>query len=278
MRLSCTMALAGVILAASAPAWAADYAAQVINYSSGSTYPHPAPTDPVVDHPGQVDASVTNAAGALGGLTADTGFGALTPFNGVFDPSQYVGIGQGGSLELQFAQPVKTSGFTIGVHTGVGLIDMDYPNGSTVGGAIAYSTPRVATVDVSKDGTNWVTLGSHAFDNPSNYYSSGITTPGYQAVTSGLIAADPSLPFTGSLSDLSGQTWSGMLSVFNGSTGGTWLDLSSAGLSQVDYIRFTVDTGNVMYVDSVVGLAVPEPASLGVLGLGAAALLARRRR
>ncbi len=217
----------------------------------------------------------TTASAALGLPNADTGFGLLTPFNAAWQDSDLVGISAGGSLELHLSQPLSTRGRTLGVHAGVGLADMNWPNG-TAGGL--YTSPRQATVGVSGDGTNWVSLGVVSFDTPTNYYSQGVTTPGYQAAAGpGAVVADFSKPFDGAEDDFTGQNWSGILDLLDGSAGGTWLDLSGTGLSQVNYVKFDVADGQRMLVDSVVGVAVPEPAAGLVLLTVAGLALVRRR-
>jgi hypothetical protein len=114
-------------------------------------------------------------------------------------------------------------------------------------------------VSVSKDGVTWKSLGAHEFDIPTNYYAAGITTPGYQP-TPGTTVADFTKPFLGPASDFESKDWSGVLSTLNGSAGGDWLDLSGTGLDAVNYVRFDVTgAGQKMYVDSVVGIPVPEP-------------------
>lgn len=263
-----------------AAARAADWATGVVQYDPGFTYPSPDPTNySFVPPTGGVDQAYASATvPQLNGITADTTFGVLTPFNAAFSASQYVGIGQGGSLTLQFPAPVRASGYALGIHTASGMIDFDYPNGSAGATATDYTTSRRAAIDVSADGNLWISLGTFDLDNPTNFYASGVTTPGYQATVTGGIPADVELPFVGSLSSFNGEDWSQMLTTLNGSAGGNWLDLTSSGLPSIAYVRFTVPTGSVLYLDGVVGLPAPEPASLAVLALGAMALVSRRRR
>ena len=69
---------------------------------------------------------------------------------------------------------------------------------------------------------------------------------------------------------------SGLLSVLDGSAGGTWFDLTNVALPEVNFVEFSVTgAGQTMFVDAVV--AIPEPASLGAVLLGAGALALRRR-
>ena len=227
-----------------------------------------------------IDPKYQDANGALGEPNPDTTFGILTPFNATFAGGQMTGIGQGGQLTLQLDQPVATTGRTLGIHAAVGLADYDYPNGQAGDGSaaqpIAYTSARRSTLSVSDDGSHWVSLGDVTFDIPTNFYDQGVVTPGYQK-DPGTHEADFGKPFLGSLSDFASRNWTSVQSLLDGSAGGTWVDLSHTGLSQVDFVRFNErDAGETMYVDAV--SAAPEPATvcLSVPALGISLL--RRRR
>ena len=234
------------------------YANQVVSYVPG-TIP---------------DASYNNPSAALGGLNPVTGtFDGtsyyLTPFNPAFSASDLVEVGAGGSLVLKLAQTASTNGYTIGVHTGFGLVDAAYPNGTNTDPATYVdSWLRQANVQVSADGVNWGNLGTITFSNPSNINTGAATDPEGGSPGVGP-AANPGKPFLGSLSSFNGQNWQGTLAELNGSAGGAWLNLNGVTdengnpISGVNYIQFTVPgappldpgTGNpeIMTVDAVVG-------------------------
>ena len=245
-------------------------ASQVISYTPGT---------------GAIPGYTTSAA-ALGLPTADTTFGLLTPFNAAFDPSQIVGIGAGGSLVLKLSEPVSTgAGLTLGVHAAVGLADYSYPNGQAGDGSpsfpLLYTGPRTATLSVSSDDITFKPVGTFTFDNPTNYYSQGIDTPGLQFVPDDSNqVADFAQPFSGTSASFTNEGWTQVLSTLDGSAGGNWFNLSGLGLSSVSYVEFTVPDGDVMYVDSVVGdpVSVPEPATLAIFPVASLLLLKRPRK
>src|SRR6185503_399049 len=119
-----------------------------------------------------------------------------------------------------------------------------------------------------------LTMPSNAFLDTTLMLSGGVRASG------GTMPADPYLPFTGSLNDFAGLTYPQMLALFKGSFGGAWVDFASSGLEQVQYVRFDVPVGKRLVLDAVTGVSaggtVPEPASLGLLGVAAALLSFRR--
>ncbi len=145
-------------------------------------------------------------------------------------------------------------------------------------------------------GTQWTALSSvlpsasnvptgaveMTFNNPSAFYASTAVAPdgGNNTVTpsAGTQLADPSMDFTGTLAAFNGEDYSQVMSTLNGSAGGDWFNLSNSGLSQVAQIAFIVPSGQSnMYVQAVVGDTTPEPTSLGLLAVGATALLLLQR-
>ena len=228
--------------------------------------------------PGTAREDFRNAAAALGLPSGDTTFGALTPFNPPFSNEHIVLVGAGGELTLRLSAPVTPrAGHEIGVFANNGLVDASPAGTGTATSPVSTFSPApAARVSVSADGRQFVPLAGGAlvaFANPTNFYTDTSIT-NYSAPL-GSAPADFSRPFAGALSDFAGLAYDEMLTLLDGSAGGTWLDVSGTGLPAVQYVRFEVPAGADvrMVVDAVT--AVPEPAALSLLLLPA--ILLRRR-
>jgi hypothetical protein len=271
-------------LSPSIPA-AAQYAAGVVSYSAGAA-PSPGFTSPAA------------ALGAPERFTGEGLFpGVVSPFSPPFLAGEIVSVGEGGQITLRlshFAIPQDGATPEIGVFNNVGLIDTDFPNGDAGPMAGTFSPLDTATVDVSADGTHWVTLGGVTFDVPTNGYTD-LTDP-FSSVA-GSAPSDFQQPFVGGLSSFDGLKYfdaggPDMLDALAGSGGGTWLDISSSGLAQVGFVRFSVaddgaagtslnfDLDAVSISHAALGrVVVPEPGSCTtalVLLAGWAATILRR--
>jgi hypothetical protein len=194
-------------------------------------------------------------------------------------------VGEGGQLTLRLSNYVipQAGGPEIGVFENVGLIDTSFPNGVAGTPAATFGIDR-AVVDLSADGTSWVSLGNIAFDIPANGFTD-VTDP--FASTAGSVLSDFQRPFTSNLASFSGLRYfdaSGpdLLDLLAGSGGGTWLDISDTGLEQVGFIRFSVaddlnatsslnfELDAVSISHAAMGAAVvPEPATVPVAMLAA---------
>ena len=254
---------------------------QVVSYDAGST-----PT-----------AGFTSPAAALGAPERFTGEstpfpGTVSPFNPAFLSSEVISVGEGGHLTLRLSHLVlpQASEPEIGVFTNTGFIDVDFPNGLAGSDPVATFGVDDAHVAVSADGVSWVSLGNVTFDLPTNGYTD-LTDP-FSGVP-GSVESSFDQPFIGSLSDFADLNYydnsdTDMLDVLGGSGGGTWLDISGTGLSEVSWLRLSVaDDGDsqtslnfeldaVTIAASALGSAVPEP-STWVLLVVASATCCRRR-
>ena len=259
----------------------AQYAAAVIFYDAGST---PAP-------------GFTTPSAALGEPERYTGEGVfpgvVSPFNPPYLSSEIVSVGEGGYITLRlshYAIP-QLGGPEIGMFENVGLVDIDYPNGQAGSPATTFGALDSAAVDISADGISWVSFGNITFDVPTNGYTD-LSDP-YSAAA-GFVPSDSQQPFLGSLSSFDGLRYfdaggPDMLELLAGSGGGTWLDISGAGLAKVGFIRFSLaDDGNsgtslnfeldaVSISRAATGSAiVPEPFSLALALIAAVMVLSRR--
>jgi hypothetical protein len=153
--------------------------------------------------------------------------------------------------------------------------------GSPAGG---FGPPDSAQVEVSENGRAWTSLGTFAFDIPTNGYTD-LADP-FSAVP-GSVPSDFQQPFAGVLSSFDGLKYShptepDMLDLLAGSGGGKWLDISASGLSQVGFIRFSVpddmtamnfnfELDAVSIAHAALGAAtVPEPAAIILVFVAAA--------
>jgi hypothetical protein len=265
----------------------AQYAAEVISYSAGTT--------PTV--------GFTTASAALGEPERYTGEsvfpGVVSPFNPPYLSSEIVSVGEGGELTLRlshYAIPQPGALPEIGLFSNFGLIDVAYPNGLAGTPAGGFGPPDSAIVSVSADGVSWSSLGSTTFDLPTNGYTD-LSDP-YSSVP-GSVPTDFQQPFTGNLSSFDGlpnshATNFDMLDLLAGSGGGKWLDISSSGLPQVGYIRFSLADDGLpgsslnFELDAVSishaalgGPTVPEPAAITITLAAAIAIatgFTRRRQ
>lgn len=274
----------GYILLAPMPA-VAQYGVEVVSYDAGSM---PA-------------AGFTDSSAALGSPVRFTGEGvfpgAVTPFNPPFLNSEIVSVGEGGQLTLRlsnYAIP-QADGPEIGVFTNAGVV-LDFVNGVAATPAEAFGVDA-AVVEVSDDGSQWLSLGETVFNLPTNGYTD-LSDP--FSAAPGSMLSDFQQPFTRPLSDFAGLPYSDAgnpdaLDLLAGSGGGTWLDVSGTGLTQVGYIRFSVaDDGNpsppglnfeldaVSVAHAAMGAqTLPEPATVmlcGLVPLWAASLFGRSAR
>lgn len=259
-----------------AAAQAVGFASTVVDYTAGTG----------------ISAAYQNSASALGKPGGSPSGGTLNPFSPNFAGSELTGIGLGGRLTLGLSNFVTVGGAgtrEIGIFGNVGITAAS-TNPPTAGNpAVAFGV-RSVLISVSADGVNFVPLNAGALITstlPANYYTNPDTTNSNAAPPANPAFADFGKPFTGSLADFNGATYAQALTTLDGSAGGTWLDLSSTGLSQVGYIRFSEPAssgvnGGIFYLNGVslngalLGANVPEPRGAALLILGAGLALAWR--
>jgi hypothetical protein len=228
--------------------------------------------------------------------------GAVSPFNAHYENTDLVAIGRGGTITLAFAAPVPVGpGREIGVHTSASLNDASYPSATAGSPAqtfanLEYGADRTAVVEVAQTAGNFVSLGRVKFDVPSNFYRDSNDAYLFQGSAS---EADFGRPFAGNLASFDGKTFPQMLTLLDGSAGGTWLDVpENVGLTAVNFIRFSdpqwvLANGTIadtrtsifdptyvkkgdLFIDAV--SAVPEPGALAPIAMFGIALGIRGRR
>ncbi len=232
LQMICLSALVSLASLAGGSSAHAQYATAVVSYNQGTFIP----------------AGNNNQSAALGWpsrYTNDVFFpSVVSPFSSPFLPGQILSVGEGGHVTLKLSNyviPQASGAPEIGVFENVNLNDPNWPSGIADSSSSVFGEDS-AVVDVSADGITWVTLGSKLFDRPSNGYTD-VTNP--YSITPGSVLSDFQQPFTGQNVDFSNLPYYSaggpdILEVLAGSGGGTWIDISSSGLPQVGYIRFSV--------------------------------------
>lgn len=256
-----------LILSAATGAYASNpFTSSVISYFPG-TNPIPGYTDP---------------KSALGEPTRYTGVGifpgAVTPFNPPYLKNEIVSIGAGGSITLRFDQPVSDDpsnpyGVDLLIFGNAFYKDLNYPAG-VVDGVVSAGH---GYVDVSVDGISWFTVTGRPADAefPTLGYSD-LTDP--YALDPGSVLSDFTRPVNPALNTM-GLNFAQLIAAYNGSGGGSGIDLAGTGLSAVQFIRIRnpVGASATVEIDAVTDVSpVPTPGACVVLG--AAALLGSRRR
>ncbi|MCA9312144.1 MAG: hypothetical protein KDA21_13105 [Phycisphaerales bacterium] len=206
--------------------------------------------------------------------------GGVTPFQSAFGAGELVTVGEGGSLTVRFAEPVTDDasnpwGIDLLIFGNAGYLDADYPNGMTTSPAVLFGVGGM--VEVSADGVEWrMVVGAEA--------DAGFPTLGYRDTTEAFPVAAGSRPtdFTRPVNpnfDASGLSIGEIVDAYNGSGGGTGIDLASVGLSAISYVRITnpLGSGVTPEIDGFADVSVPGPGALALLAwCGVAA--GRRRR
>lgn len=248
----------------------AQFATSVVSYNSGVGF-QPGYTTPA------------SALGEPSRITPGIYGGPVDPFNTAYLNSQVVSIGAGGSLTVQFNSPILNNpanafGRDFNIFGNAGFIITNETDinwnfiGTPATDGSLYGADAVSTrVSVSSDGFNYFML------NPALAPLVDSLFP-----TDGLgdfgLTVNPSL----NAASFAGKTLADIRALYNGSGGGAGYDISwaqdglgqSVSLTSIEFVRVEVLAGNAE-VDGIV--AVPEPATLSLGLLGAAALIIRRK-
>ncbi len=261
------------LLAAVAAAHAADpWAAEVIRYDPGSS-PAAGYTAPTMSL-----GPPTRVTGGFFGFPSN-----VTMFNPPFGPDEIVSIGEGGHLTVRFDRSISDDpghlhGVDLIVFGKLAFIDADYPNGRQFSPPLTFGSSPLA-VEVSADGQTFVPVARPA--NALFPTQAWLDAPADGSGTAG-VPADFLKPMNPALTlaDFSGLSYAQSLARYDGSGGGTPIDLAGTGLAEAWYVRLTLaDDGNPdtqLHGEIDALAAVPEPTTAALIGL--ATLLGRRVR
>jgi len=242
-----------------------NYATEVVSYQAGSN----------------AASGYTDPSAALGEPSRQTagwptGNTDVTMFNAPWQPDQLVSIGAGGHLIVKFDHPVVDNppdvnwGIDLLIFGNAFFTDSNYPNG--VAGGIYAEPGKIA---VSQDGTNWYEIPNVTADNL--FPTQGFTDTSGPYAADGTTLSDFTKPVNPDI-DWYGKTYAELLALYDGSGGGTGVDISCTGLEWIQYVKVYQDPGDShsTEIDAFADV-VPEPATLCLLALGSVVLLRRGR-
>lgn len=210
--------------------------------------------------------------------------GELTPFPSVVSPlsppfgtDELVSIGAGGHLTVRFDEPIVDDGANP-----FGIDLLIFGNAGFIAGPDGLGDPPAmfgvggaATVQVSQNGADWVTLGTRPLDlfPTLGYLDSGPFDAAPGSIESDFTRpVDPSI----SLGDLGGLSYTELVWLYDGSGGGIGFDLAGSGLGEISYVRVLNESDTAFEIDAFADVAVPSPG--GVAWVAPLGVFASRRR
>lgn len=262
-----------VVISAPLAAMATDpWADNVVDYTPGTGLPVTFTGDPMI--PGT---PFDNDLASLGAPTRDGTFGAISPYSPAGSVNEVVSLGEGGSLTVSFDEPVTNDplnpfGIDLLIFSNAFIVtnnpvlnedteefefifDETTTNSSflgEVGGIVEISSNGIDFTEV----TGAFAEGLY----PTNGYADSTTHfPG-----TGSVLADFLKPVDPSVS-LAGLTAAETYAAYDGSGGGTGIDIGAFGFSEISYVRVTnpIGSGVTPEIDAFADVrAVPEPSTL----------------
>lgn len=208
--------------------------------------------------------------------------GATTPFQGAFGNDEIVSIGEGGSLTVEFDTPVTDDPLN---PFGIDLLVFGNPfyfiSNFPTGVADTFSGEG-GQIEVSEDGVTFFVVPG--VDADSGFPTLGFLDPSapvtFGTPVTGTIESDFTKPVDPTF-DGDGLSLSEFVTGYDGSGGGTGVDIGALGLSEISFVRITnvSGSGTVPEIDGFADVApIPEPGTAVALGVLAAFGLSWRRR
>jgi hypothetical protein len=225
-------------------------------------------------------AGFTNPTVALGAPERFTGEGiapgCVTPFQPAFRPNEIVSLGVGGSLVVAFDHEVRDDarnpfGVDLLVFSNAFFSEM-----KAGAGVAAGLVSEGGTISISADGTNWTVVPNLAAE--SLFPTLGYLDATPYANAPGLVPSDFLRPVDPSIAmaDLVGLPYEELVARYDGSGGGTGIDIGALGFASIRFVRFDgpLVSGFSPEIDAVADVAaLPPDADLdGDGGVGAADL------
>ncbi|MDG2031993.1 MAG: hypothetical protein P8J45_13410 [Phycisphaerales bacterium] len=247
-RRSCLQSM--LVVGATCGSLHAQFAVEVVDYERGE---------------GGSD-SFSDPTAALGEPTRFSGSmmepSVVSPFQPAWRSDELVTIGAGGHLVLAFEEPVRdepTNPF------GVDLIifgNAFFTNFSQDSPCVSTLYEEGGLIEVSADGIDFVLIEGVSADGL--YPTLGFLDADPLGMEPGDVHSDFTRPVDPALADwmLAGACWDDMLSAYDGSGGGTPIDLADTGLTEIRFVRIST-LSDALVLPEIDGIAdvAPEAAT-----------------
>jgi hypothetical protein len=202
--------------------------------------------------------------------------GVVTPFNSSFGVGETVSLGAGGSLVVQFAEPVANDPLNpFGIDLlvfGNSFAIGDFSGPEPVALGVAGEGGMIA---VSADGVNFFDVAGAADGAfPTNAY---VDVSGPFTTTPGAIESNFTQPVDPAF-NVAGKTLAQLIAGYNSSGGGAGVDIGPTGLASISYVRISNPVGAAFTpeIDALADVAsIPEPAAHEMFLLAALILLGK---
>lgn len=186
----------------------------------------------------------------------------VSPFQPAWKPDELVTIGAGGHLVVAFEQPVEDHPNN---PFGIDLIvfgNAFFPTSNPSAPCVSGLYEEGGLIEVSADGIEFVSIGGLSADGL--YPTLGYLDADPFDTEPGEKPTDFTRPVDPDLANwmLEGACWDELVSAYDGSGGGTPIDLASTGLSMISFVRISTPNNpmSLPEIDAFADVA-PEPAT-----------------